>query len=418
MADVKITALTENTTPLSTDIIPMVDDPGSTPLTQKVTLGNFFKAIPDTGGTTRITLATSSPHILLTGQARIDASTTTGIVLDITASGTHSANFTAINITPTMTMAATWVGITITPTVTFSGNNRTLLGISGNAVAQGASAGTGYALKGLSFAASPQALSVSTTFASSYGVEAMVTGAAVGAGNTLTVTNAYGIYSQIKMTSVASGVIAVTTAYAYFAASPAVPASSITNYYGMKVEGYGSATNAYGIAIGDMSGGTLAYGLTIDAFDASASGTQYPFHYGDVGTPLTYMDRLGGLTVSSSRNREVMTPTDVDTQNHTLTVAQIVGGIVVHTSVTGLGTITTDTAANIIAGSSGKGVLAADGESIICWYINDGTQVLTFVGGSNVTIADSGQTIGNQESALLLFRRASSTTVTMYHIGA
>lgn len=37
MADLKITALTQNTTPISTDIIPMVDDPAGSPLTQKVT---------------------------------------------------------------------------------------------------------------------------------------------------------------------------------------------------------------------------------------------------------------------------------------------------------------------------------------------------------------------------------------------
>lgn len=41
MADSKITALTENTTPILTDIIPMVDDPAGTPVTQKVTLNNI-----------------------------------------------------------------------------------------------------------------------------------------------------------------------------------------------------------------------------------------------------------------------------------------------------------------------------------------------------------------------------------------
>lgn len=38
MADQKITALTENTTPVLTDIMPMVDDPAGTPATQKITL--------------------------------------------------------------------------------------------------------------------------------------------------------------------------------------------------------------------------------------------------------------------------------------------------------------------------------------------------------------------------------------------
>ena len=38
MADAKITALDENTTPASTDLTVIVDDPGSTPATQKMTL--------------------------------------------------------------------------------------------------------------------------------------------------------------------------------------------------------------------------------------------------------------------------------------------------------------------------------------------------------------------------------------------
>lgn len=42
MADAKITQLTENTTPLTTDILPMVDDPAGIPLTQKMTLATLF----------------------------------------------------------------------------------------------------------------------------------------------------------------------------------------------------------------------------------------------------------------------------------------------------------------------------------------------------------------------------------------
>lgn len=38
MADTKITGLGANTAPIATDILPMVDDPGGTPATQKITL--------------------------------------------------------------------------------------------------------------------------------------------------------------------------------------------------------------------------------------------------------------------------------------------------------------------------------------------------------------------------------------------
>lgn len=41
MPDTKITALTANTSPIATDIMPMVDDPGGTPATQKITLANL-----------------------------------------------------------------------------------------------------------------------------------------------------------------------------------------------------------------------------------------------------------------------------------------------------------------------------------------------------------------------------------------
>src|SRR3989304_4429913 len=45
MADTKITALTANTILASGDILPMVDDPGGTPLTQKITIDNLLKAV-------------------------------------------------------------------------------------------------------------------------------------------------------------------------------------------------------------------------------------------------------------------------------------------------------------------------------------------------------------------------------------
>jgi len=38
MADTKVTGLTANTTPVSTDIVPIIDDPGGTPASQKITL--------------------------------------------------------------------------------------------------------------------------------------------------------------------------------------------------------------------------------------------------------------------------------------------------------------------------------------------------------------------------------------------
>lgn len=44
MADAKITALTGNTTPELTDILPMVDDPAGTPVTKKITVSDLLGA--------------------------------------------------------------------------------------------------------------------------------------------------------------------------------------------------------------------------------------------------------------------------------------------------------------------------------------------------------------------------------------
>ena len=45
MADQKITELTANTAPQPTDLLVMEDDPGGAPLTQKITIADFFKVI-------------------------------------------------------------------------------------------------------------------------------------------------------------------------------------------------------------------------------------------------------------------------------------------------------------------------------------------------------------------------------------
>jgi len=45
MADLKITQLTENTAPITTDLVAIVDDPAGTPLTQKATIANLQKTI-------------------------------------------------------------------------------------------------------------------------------------------------------------------------------------------------------------------------------------------------------------------------------------------------------------------------------------------------------------------------------------
>ena len=72
MANTKISALTANTTPALTDILPMVDDPAGTPATQKVTLqsvSNLVRAIPYTSKTANYTATESDEFIAVDATA-------------------------------------------------------------------------------------------------------------------------------------------------------------------------------------------------------------------------------------------------------------------------------------------------------------------------------------------------------------
>jgi hypothetical protein len=98
----------------------------------------------------------------------------------------------------------------------------------------------------------------------------------------------------------------------------------------------------------------------------------------------------------------------------TLAAADILAGINVHTSVTGGGTVTVDTAANIIAGVP----LEKDNECITSYYINDGDQTATFAVASGTTIADVGNTVLTNEAAVLIWRRTSATAVKLYIVSS
>ena len=120
------------------------------------------------------------------------------------------------------------------------------------------------------------------------------------------------------------------------------------------------------------------------------------------------------VTTRSGRNTEILTVVDDNSQNMTLAAADILAGINVHTSTSSGGTVTSDTAANIIANVP----LGKDDESITSYYINDGDQTCTFAGGTGVTVADTGNTVLINEAAVLVWRRTSSTAVTLYIVSS
>src|SRR3990170_4498783 len=75
------------------------------------------------------------------------------------------------------------------------------------------------------------------------------------------------------------------------------------------------------------------------------------------------------FSVGPGRKREALVRVDIDAQSGTITAANMVSGLIVHTSVTAAGTITTDTGTNIDAAFPGLAV----GDTIEVHYVNDGT---------------------------------------------
>ena len=136
--------------------------------------------------------------------------------------------------------------------------------------------------------------------------------------------------------------------------------------------------------------------------------------------PIIVVGTRGGTSATKVQNlnrvTEVLTVTDDDSRHMTLAAEDIKGGINVHTTTSGGGTVTVDTAANIIA----KVPLTEDDQCITSYYINDGDQTATFAAdsGDTVTIADVGNTVLINEAAVLLWRRTSATAVTLYIVSS
>ena len=151
------------------------------------------------------------------------------------------------------------------------------------------------------------------------------------------------------------------------------------------------------------------------SWSASENGTSMLFYTTDGNASQSQVLKLTSdkQAAFSGRVVESLSVTENDAQNNTLSAAEIKGGIVVHTSVTGGGTVTTDTASNIISGVP----LSADGDCVKVYYINDGNQDLTFANGSGVTVQDTGAMLASDEGLMLIFRRTSASAVTMYTIG-
>lgn len=122
---------------------------------------------------------------------------------------------------------------------------------------------------------------------------------------------------------------------------------------------------------------------------------------------LIFRNRAGIIISSIGPNGpgEGLTRVDVDAQNADLLAATLASGLLVHTSTTGGGTLTVDTAANLDAAFPEWQI----GETMRCHYVNDGNQTVTLTGATGVTRV-SAMTIATLQGATIVFLKTAAST--------
>jgi len=126
------------------------------------------------------------------------------------------------------------------------------------------------------------------------------------------------------------------------------------------------------------------------------------FRSSDTGAALFSVGPGDGL-------RPALVRVDIDAQSGTITAANMVSGLIVHTSASAGGTITTDTGANIDAAFPGLAV----GDAIEVRYVNDGTQVVTLTGASGCVVL-SAQTIAALQGITLTFIKLAPNSFNVF----
>lgn len=106
------------------------------------------------------------------------------------------------------------------------------------------------------------------------------------------------------------------------------------------------------------------------------------------------------------------TTTTIATQNSTPTAAQLLGGIIDHVSVTGAGTATLDTAANLDAAFPS----AVAGDSFTCLYANTGSQTVTITTNTGLTLKGTAA-LATLKNALLTFYKTGAAAWRVYITG-
>jgi len=112
---------------------------------------------------------------------------------------------------------------------------------------------------------------------------------------------------------------------------------------------------------------------------------------------------LFSINGSGRINHALVTRVDIDAQNGTLTAANVRTGFIVHTTVTGAGTITCPTGVALEAEFPDMTV----GDCVEMYYLNDGTQTATLTGAAGTT-ALSAQTIATLQGRTFVFRKTAT----------
>lgn len=104
-----------------------------------------------------------------------------------------------------------------------------------------------------------------------------------------------------------------------------------------------------------------------------------------------------------------VTRVDVDAQNATLPASTLASGLLVHTSVTGGGTLTVDTGANLDAAFPEWQI----DEARECYYYNDGNQTVTLTGDTGTTRLGAA-TIATLQGCKIVFLKTAAATYSVW----
>ena len=235
--------------------------------------------IKDIDGTTRITLATSTPHITLTGDVSVASG---GLLL-------NAAVNIGLTISPSITTSA-WTGVRAVPSLTGSGNNNTHYGFLGDVILAVPTTTSGHTFYGLWFRGSAVIAGTNSNATTIAGIYAKANWQAAATGNRSgTVTSFYGL--QIDLTQVLTVIAGTptitlnTTTMAGIYLTPSVTLTgagtksmTITTYYGAYLgalalsHANAAITTAYGLYIGDISGTSpVTVNLLEVAYNANAA---------------------------------------------------------------------------------------------------------------------------------------------------